>query len=50
MTDLKVGYLTRQAIYQGVHLRGQGAWDGNAALRLPASVVPEFQRPCRLRV
>jgi len=21
MTDLKVGYLTRQAIYQGVHLR-----------------------------
>jgi len=33
MTDLKVGYLTRQAIYQGVHLRGQGAWDANAALK-----------------
>ena len=33
MTDLKVGYPTRQAIYQGVHLRGQGAWDANAALK-----------------
>jgi len=33
MTDLKVGYATRQAIYQGVHWRGQGAWDANAKLK-----------------
>ena len=25
--------LTRQANYQGVHLRGQRAWDANAALK-----------------
>ena len=34
MTDLKVGYWTRQAIYQGPHWRGQSAWDANAALKL----------------
>ena len=33
MTDRKVGYWTRQAIYQGVHLFGKRAWDANATLR-----------------
>jgi len=40
MTDLKVRYLTRQAIYQGVHLRGQGAWDANAALKVSGEKFP----------
>ncbi len=33
MTDLKVGYWTRQAIYQGAHLWGKCAWVANAALK-----------------
>lgn len=33
MTDLGVGYLTRQMIYQAVSRFGQGAWDSNAKLK-----------------
>ncbi|HEX6000094.1 MAG TPA: DUF1353 domain-containing protein [Hyphomicrobiaceae bacterium] len=33
MTDLKVSYLKRQAIYQAVRLKGGSAWDENARLK-----------------
>lgn len=33
MSDLKVGYLTRQAIYQGVHWWGQAAWNEDTRLK-----------------
>ena len=33
MTDLGVGYLTRQMSYQAVSRFGQGAWDSNAKLK-----------------
>jgi hypothetical protein len=33
MTDLKVGYATRLAIYKGVRWRGGSAWDANAKLK-----------------
>jgi hypothetical protein len=33
MTDLTVGYITRQAIYRGVRLKGGSAWDSNARLK-----------------
>jgi Protein of unknown function (DUF1353) len=33
MTDLKVGFLTRQTIYRTVQLRGGSSWDANAKLK-----------------
>jgi hypothetical protein len=33
MTDLGVGYVTRQMIYQAVSRLGQAAWDSNAKLK-----------------
>lgn len=33
MTDLKVGWMAKEAIFKGVQWKGQGAWDANAALK-----------------